>query len=259
MNKKIIIANWKSNLTNKQSMDLTYKIVCLDTLHTHFVIIPSFTSIYSIMKILKDKHSTIEYGSQDISHNMCTGDISIDMLKDLDCKYIIIGHSERRSLYTTTNTNNEIQKKLKLILENNIIPILCIGEDIDIRNSGNYINYIIHMLKECIYDIKKDDIQKIIIAYEPIWAIGNDKTANIYNIEEIIIAIREYISIIYNQDISKHIKIIYGGSVNSSNIKNISFIEKHLLNLTYQIFIVFILFSKKMTCRWNFFQWVDIL
>jgi len=218
---KIIIANWKSNLTNSQSIDLTHKIVCLDTLHTHFVIIPSFTSIYSIMNILKDNHSTIEYGSQDVSNNMCTGDISIHMLKDLECKYIIIGHSERRSLYKSSNTNNEIQKKLLTILENDITPILCIGEDIDIRSSGDYINYLIDMLKECIQDIKSDDIQKIIIAYEPLWAIGNGKSANIDDIEEIVLKLREYISSVYNKDIAKNIKIIYGGSVNSLNIKNI--------------------------------------
>ena len=218
---KIIIANWKSNLTNRQSIDLTHKIVCLDTLHTHFVIIPSFTSIYSIMNILKENHSKIQYGSQDVSNNMCTGDINIHMLKDLECKYIIIGHSERRSVYKATNTNNEIQKKLLTILENNIIPVLCIGEDIDIRNSGDYINYLINMLKECIQDIKIDNIKKIIIAYEPIWAIGNGKTANINDIEEIVLKIREYISSVYNKDISNDIKIIYGGSVNSSNIKNI--------------------------------------
>lgn len=141
------------------------------------------------------------------------------MLQSLKIPYVIIGHSERRELFK--ETNEDLIKKVSLALDNNISPIFCCGEPLDIREKNNHVEYVINQLEETIFSLTADNFSKLILAYEPIWAIGTGKTASNDEIQEIHSAIRKSIKKKYGSSASKKTSILYGGSVKSINAKEI--------------------------------------
>jgi triosephosphate isomerase len=164
------------------------------------------------------KDTNIKIGSQNLHHQdqgAYTGEVSANMLRDLDVTYVIIGHSERRQY--NFETEEIINKKLKTAFSHDIIPILCCGENLEQREQGITIDLIRTQIKTALHSISKDEAKKIIIAYEPIWAIGTGLTASAYQAEEICLAIRTLISEVYDQNVAESIRILYGGSVNEKN------------------------------------------
>ena len=148
-----------------------------------------------------------------------TGEISPNMLKNSDIDYVLIGHSERRDIFK--ESNDMINLKLKAALKHNLTPVLCYGESLSVYESNNTNNFVDGQLKLALKDIKKEDIAKIIFAYEPIWAIGTGKVASPQIAESTIAHSKEYINSLYNNEVYDDINLLYGGSVKPNNIKEL--------------------------------------
>ena len=164
------------------------------------------------------KNINLNISVQNVNENIrgaYTGEISVEMIKSIGVKYSIVGHSERRTYFG--ETDDIVNRKVSLLLNNNIKPILCIGESIEDRNNNTYFSFLEKQLKSAILGLDSYNIKNIIIAYEPVWAIGTGKSASSHQAEEIHCFIRDILSKEYSKDISSSVPIIYGGSCNSKN------------------------------------------
>ena len=212
----LIAGNWKLNCNIEEANNLSSSILNIlrdRNLSTEVALFPPTIYIDAVKNIIK--HSNISLGAQDCSIHISgayTGDVSAQMCNDMECKYIIVGHSERR--IEKNETNNDVALKAKNVMENKMCPIICVGEDAKDRDAGNALNFIEKQLNESIPKNYKD----FIIAYEPIWAIGSGKIPTIDSINEMFNMIRQWL---LNNGIDNNIKILYGGSVNKKNAKEI--------------------------------------
>ena len=212
----LIAGNWKLNCNIEEAKDLSSSILNIlrdKDLSSDVALFPPNIYIDTVEKIINN--SNIFVGAQDCSIHISgayTGEVSAQMLKDMKCKYIIVGHSERR--IGKHETNNDVALKAKNVMENKMCPIICVGEDEKDRDAGNALNFIEKQLNESIPKNYKD----FVIAYEPIWAIGSGKIPTIDSINEMFNMIRQWL---LNNGIDNNIKILYGGSVNKDNAKEI--------------------------------------
>ncbi len=225
MAQNIIAANWKMNNDEYSSKKLTYEFLKLlnrkNDPKTLKVLCVPHPFLLSIDNMCTGTES-IFVGAQNCSsfkQGAFTGEVSAVMLKSLGIKYVIIGHSERRELFS--ETNEELLNKVLLSVERNISPIFCCGEPLIFRNKNDHLEYVINQLKETVLKLNKESFQKVIIAYEPVWAIGSGKTASNEEIEEMHVAIRKTIKQKFGSSVSKNTSILYGGSVNVFNAKEI--------------------------------------
>ncbi|MDO5563876.1 MAG: triose-phosphate isomerase [Eubacteriales bacterium] len=221
MRKKVVAANWKMNLTIEESIELLQKIknhINIDT--KEVVLCVPFTNIYTCKE--ETKNTNIHIGAENLyfeEKGAYTGEISSSMLLSLGVEYVIIGHSERRQIF---NENDEmINKKVLKALSKNIYPILCCGETLEQREKNETLSIIKNQLSKDLINVTKEDAMKIIIAYEPIWAIGTGKTATSSQAEEVCKYTREIIKELYDKEVSENVRILYGGSVKASNAKEI--------------------------------------
>ena len=211
MNKgKLIVANWKMNFLYKNAFNFCKKILLKKKLiKNKFVICPPTTLILQ----LSSKFKGITFGAQDCHYEKLgayTGDISALMLKDINCKHVIIGHSERRKYYFEDHII--LKRKIESVINAGLIPIYCIGEDINIKRKDKTKN---HLLSQSLNTLPKKNKKKIIIAYEPIWSIGTGNTPTVNEIEDVNLYIKKIITKI-NLSYEKT-SILYGGSVNKHN------------------------------------------
>lgn len=218
----LISGNWKMNLTREETKDLAQKIKDgLDPNLQHEVLLaPSFTNLETVKKVIKE--TKILLAAQNMfweEKGAFTGEVSPIQLKDIGCNYVIIGHSERRNIFG--ETDEIINKKIKLALKNEINVIMCIGETLTERETGKTYEVLRKQLENGLKDIDRNSISKIVIAYEPVWAIGTGKTATPTQAEEAHMFIREKIKDLYDRDISDKIRILYGGSVKAENIDDL--------------------------------------
>ena len=186
------------------------------------MIIPPFTDIRSVQTLVDGDRLRISYGAQDISPEKSgafTGDISGSMLKKLDCSFVIVGHSERRAIHG--ESDELVNRKIRAVLDNEMTPIFCIGEELAIRESGNQVEYVLNQVRAGLKGLHKPDLKKIVFAYEPVWAIGTGKTATPEDAQEVCSAIRNELKKIANEEIAENAKILYGGSVKSANVVDI--------------------------------------
>jgi len=222
----LIAGNWKMNLNHLEAIAVTQKLAYSleerDFDAVDVAIFPPFTDLRSVQTLVDGDRLRIAYGAQDVSPEKSgafTGDISASMLKKLDCTYVIVGHSERRAIH---GENDEIlNKKLRAVLNSEMYPIFCIGEPLEIRESGQHVSYVIGQLKNGLKGLHKPDLKKMIFAYEPVWAIGTGKTATPEDAQEVCGAIRKELIKIGSEEISQNAQILYGGSVKSANIVEI--------------------------------------
>ena len=222
MKKYILAANWKMNLVQRDALKLAREIHQnsnpLDS-NIDVILCPPFVHISSLVNELQN--SAIQIGAQNCNENpqgAYTGEISAEMLKSYDCDYVILGHSERREYYS--ESNELINKKIKIALSNKLKVILCVGESLEERQSDKTNIILNKQLTECLLGINKEHFGKIIIAYEPIWAIGTGVTQTINEITETHNVIRNYlIEIAGGKGIT--IPILYGGSLNEKNASEI--------------------------------------
>ncbi len=230
---KIIIGNWKMNplsvkkaefIFQKIRKGLSFYLKKADP-QGKIVICPPFVYLANFKKIkerTKNKKNILEIGAQDVfweKEGAFTGEISSAMLKDLGCQYIIIGHSERRNYLQ--ETNQMINRKLKHSLKEKLIPILCIGEKKEERKQGLTEKVLAKEIKSAFNGISKEEIKRVYVAYEPIWAIGSGKACNKEEIERVYFFLQKIFNKMYGFRLfQERIKFLYGGSISKENIKN---------------------------------------
>jgi len=217
MKKTLIAGNWKMYKTPSESIDFVEKLIknLKNYEDRDILICPPFTSLYPVSQIIKN--SSVKLGAQNVyfeNEGAFTGEISPFMLKDIGVEYVICGHSERRNIFG--ETDEIINKKVKKVTENGMRPILCVGEKLEEREKGQTFEVVENQIRNCLSNFK--DIEKLVIAYEPVWAIGTGKTALPQQAEEVHIFIRELIGKMYNNEIAENLIILYGGSVKPENI-----------------------------------------
>ena len=221
----LMAGNWKMNLNHLEAIALVQKLAFSLTekqlTDVEVVVLPPFIDIRSVQTLVDGDKLLIGYGAQDISKHASgayTGEISGSMLAKLGCQYVAIGHSERRAYHNEDDAL--VNAKVKAALANGITPIMCVGEGLDIREAGNHVAYTVAQLDGGLAGLKAEDVEKIVVAYEPVWAIGTGKTATPEDAQEVIGALRKRLAEKYG-DVAERVRILYGGSVKGSNAAGI--------------------------------------
>ncbi|MCX5702942.1 MAG: triose-phosphate isomerase [Candidatus Omnitrophica bacterium] len=221
MRKTIIAGNWKMYKTITEAIELVNglkrEFFKLDNQKIDIVLCPPFTALSEVSEVIVD--SDIQLGAQDVywqEEGAFTGEVSPGMLKDAGCQFVIIGHSERRQYFG--ESNETVNKKTKAALSGGLIPIVCVGETLAQREGNKAFEVLDDHIKNGLRGIGQEDILKIVIAYEPVWAIGTGKTATPQEAQEAQKYIRDLLKKEYNKDIADNIRIQYGGSVKPENI-----------------------------------------
>ncbi|MBU1887846.1 MAG: triose-phosphate isomerase [Candidatus Omnitrophica bacterium] len=219
MRRPIIAGNWKMNKAVDEAVSIAVglKRKFYTFSEADIVICPPFTALSKVHEQIVD--SSIMLGAQDMyweESGAFTGEISPGMLKDVGCRYVIAGHSERRNIFG--ETDEDVNKKLKIILKHGMIPIMCIGEQLEERDNGMTFEILEKQLTRDLKGFAKEQAARIIIAYEPIWAIGTGRTATPQQAQESHGYIRDFIERLYDRETSVKIRIQYGGSVKPDNI-----------------------------------------
>ncbi len=219
MRRPIIVGNWKMNKTVSEAVDFVRQLRALvaDVRDTDIVVAPTFTALQAVSREIEG--SNIELAAQDVfweSSGAYTGEISPSMLRDVGCRYVIIGHSERRLYFG--EINESVQKKIKASLAMGLNAIICVGEALEEREARKTFDVVKTQVKQCLEGFSREEMEKITIAYEPIWAIGTGKTATPQQAEEVHAFIREQMGHITHRQVCEGVRIQYGGSVNPDNI-----------------------------------------
>ena len=223
MGRRILIAgNWKMNKTATEAAALVTEIKrdVFDVDNVDILVCPPFTALAVVGDVIRD--SNVSLGAQNMyfeDKGAYTGEVSTTMLKDCGCTHVIIGHSERRTIFN--ESDETINKKVKKALEANLIPVLCIGEKLKEREANKTFEVITNQLEGDLADIDSDNMKKIIIAYEPVWAIGTGKTATSEQAQEAHAFIRNLIKEKYDSSVADGIIILYGGSMKPANVEEL--------------------------------------
>lgn len=221
MRKPIIAGNWKMHKTIAEAVEFVNDIKDkVNNTDVEAVICAPFT----LLKDLKEatKGTNIKIGAQNMHYaeqGAFTGEISAPMLKELNIDYVVLGHSERRQYFN--ETNETVNKKVVKALEEGIDPILCVGETLEEREASETKNVCKEQTEKALVGVSAEDMKKVVIAYEPVWAIGTGKTATAEDANDVIAYIREVVKGLYGEEISEEVRIQYGGSVKPSNVAEI--------------------------------------
>ncbi len=221
MRKTIVAGNWKMNTTPSKGVELAKAIsekISKSGLkeNSGMLIAPPFTHLSEVSKVIDT--NLICLAAQNCATELSgayTGEVSVEMLKEIGVKAVILGHSERRSYYKEDNAT--LNKKAKLVLENGLKPVFCCGELLEERNANKHFDVVGTQLKEGIFDISAEDFANVIIAYEPVWAIGTGVVATAEQAQEMHAYIRKIIAENYNEEVAENTTILYGGSCKPSN------------------------------------------
>ena len=221
MRKKVIAGNWKMNMLPNEAIEFIEKLAPLvkDTENEVILCVP-YTDLFYALLTAQGKN--IKIGAQNMhfeEKGAYTGEVSGKMLKSINVEYVIIGHSERRQYFA--ETDETVNKKVKAAFENGLKPIVCVGETLEQREEGKAFDVITEQTKLALEGLAKEQVENTIIAYEPIWAIGTGKTATKEDANDAIKKIREKIVEIYGQKVADRVIIQYGGSVKSTNAKEL--------------------------------------
>ena len=221
--KPLIAGNWKMNLNHLEAIahvqKLAFALTSKDFDAVEVVVLPPFTDLRSVQTLVAGDKLRIQYGAQDISDHdqgAYTGDVSGPMLAKLACRYVLAGHSERRRYHHEDDAL--VNAKVKAALRSGLVPVLCIGEDLAVRQAGGQLAYFIGQLERGLAGLTDVQVGGLVIAYEPVWAIGTGEVAEPEDAQEAIGAIRDRVSAVHGGDAAADVRILYGGSVNSGNI-----------------------------------------
>ncbi|MDA8100644.1 MAG: triose-phosphate isomerase [Nitrospiraceae bacterium] len=220
--KPIIAGNWKMNMTAVDAVDLVRKLSysIVNVKDREIVVAPPFTSLAAVEEAIRDTNIALAAQNMHwVDKGAFTGEISADMLLDSGCKYVIIGHSERRQFFG--ETDETVNKKIKQALKKGLLPIMCVGETLAEREAGKLDEIISRQITGGLKEISADDMKKVVIAYEPVWAIGTGKTATPEQANEVHALIRGKVKSLYNADVAEGLRIQYGGSVTPENVSQL--------------------------------------
>ena len=219
MRKTIIAGNWKMNKTSFEAIDLANalkrELIDVDTLD--IVVCAPFTALTEVNDVLLE--TNLKLGAQNChweDSGALTGEVSAPMIKSAGAQYVIIGHSERRQFFS--ETNETVHKKIAAALRHNLTPIVCVGENLKEREENKTFPVIKNHCEGALTGFSVDDVQKMVLAYEPVWAIGTGKTATSAQAQEVHQYLRELLAKMFNDDAAQNIRIQYGGSVKAENI-----------------------------------------
>lgn len=219
MSRKMLIAgNWKMNMSKEEAVSLAKSLVekAGSQSERQVMIAPPFTNLSDVNEIVKG--SSVKLGAQNMyfeDSGAFTGEISADMLKSVGCEYVILGHSERREIFG--ESDEIINKKVKKAIEKGLTPVFCVGETLEEREGGKAEEVVGTQVKGGLADISEDDMKKVVVAYEPVWAIGTGKTATPDDADAMHAHIRLVLKEMYNEGTAEAIQILYGGSVKDKN------------------------------------------
>jgi triosephosphate isomerase len=222
----LIAGNWKMNLTHLEGIALVQKISF--TLpekylkHVEVAVFPPFTALRSVQTLIEADKINFKYGAQDISAHdsgAYTGEISGIQLAKLGCTYVLVGHSERREYHH--ETDEQLAQKVNAAYKHGLIPMLCVGEGLEVREAGNQVEYSVNQLLAGMADVTPVQAESIVLAYEPVWAIGTGRVATPADAQEVCAALRVALAEKYGQEVADKIRILYGGSVKSGNVGEI--------------------------------------
>ncbi|MGI5140855.1 MULTISPECIES: triose-phosphate isomerase [unclassified Streptomyces] len=218
--------NWKMNLNHLEAIahvqKLAFALADKDYEAVEVAVLPPFTDLRSVQTLVDGDKLKIKYGSQDLSAHdsgAYTGEISGAMLAKLKCTYVVVGHSERRQYHH--ETDEIVNAKAKAAFKHGLTPILCVGEELGVREAGNHVAHTLSQVEGGLKDLPAEQAESIVIAYEPVWAIGTGKVCGAEDAQEVCASIRGKIAGLYSQDVADKVRIQYGGSVKSGNVAEI--------------------------------------
>jgi triosephosphate isomerase (TIM) len=224
--KPLIAGNWKMNLNHFEAIALVQKIA-FSLPDKYFdkvdvTVLPPFTDLRSVQTLVDGDKLRLTYGAQDLSQHDAgayTGDISGALLAKLGCTYVVVGHSERRTYHNEDDAL--VAAKAAAALKHGLTPIVCIGEHLEIREAGDHVAHCTGQLRGSLAGLSAEQIGKIVIAYEPVWAIGTGRVASAADAQEVCQAIRKELGALTSPATAESIRVLYGGSVNAKNIGEI--------------------------------------
>ncbi|HWM07079.1 MAG TPA: triose-phosphate isomerase [Actinophytocola sp.] len=227
MSRQVLIAgNWKMNLNHLEAIALVQKIA-FSLPDKYFAkvevaVLPPFTDIRSIQTLVDGDKLKLRYGAQDVSRydsGAYTGEVSGLMLGKLGCSYVTIGHSERREHHA--ETDELVNAKVKAALKHGVAPILCVGERLEVREAGDHVPHTTDQLIAGLKGLKVEQVTKVVLAYEPVWAIGTGRVATPGDAQEVCAALRAKLAEKYGQQVADEVRVLYGGSVKANNISDL--------------------------------------
>ena len=217
MRKPIIAGNWKMNMAPSEAQALVKELIPLvKDAKCDVVVCPPYTSLAVVGPLLEG--TNIGLGAQNMHFEpkgAYTGEVSVKMLLELGVKYVIIGHSERRAYYN--ETDETVNKKVKVALENGLTPIVCVGESLEQREGGITSEWVTAQTVDALDGLSAEEVKKVVIAYEPIWAIGTGKTATDQDANDTIAVVRKAVASVVGEAAAQEVRIQYGGSMNPKN------------------------------------------
>ena len=224
----LIAGNWKMNLDHQQGVALLQKLAWTlqDAKHdfdrVEVAVFPPFTDLRSVQTVVTGDDLPVRFGGQDLSDQdsgAYTGDISGEMLAKLGCTYVLVGHSERRTIHG--ETDEQCRAKIEAAHRHGLTPVLCVGEGLEVREAGQHVEHTLEQVRGSIKGLPAEKVAQLVIAYEPVWAIGTGKVAGPEDAQEMSAAIRAELEKLYDEQTAQSTRILYGGSVKSKNVAEI--------------------------------------
>ena len=224
----LMAGNWKMNLNHLEAVGLVQKLAWTlkdlrhDPAKSEVVVLPPFTDLRTVQTLVEGDRLALAYGAQDVSpfdEGAYTGDVSASMLAKLGCRYVLVGHSERRQYYG--EDDKLVNAKAKKAVEFGLTPIVCVGEGLEVREELDQVAFTIAHVEEALGGLTLEQIGSLVVAYEPVWAIGTGKVATPEDAQEVCGAIRHWVGQWYDEGIAQDLRILYGGSVKAANVRSI--------------------------------------
>ena len=224
--KPLMAGNWKMNLNHFEAIALVQKLAFAlneaDFAAVDVAVLPPFTDIRSVQTLIEGDKYELLYGGQDVSQHASgayTGEISAAMLAKLGCSFVTVGHSERRQYHGESDVI--VRAKAHAAIASGMIPIVCIGEGLDIRKAGTHVAHVLEQLDGSLAGLSSEQVADLVVAYEPVWAIGTGEVATPEDAQEVCGAIRARISDVWGAGTGQQVRVLYGGSVKASNVAGI--------------------------------------
>lgn len=225
MRKYLMAGNWKMNKTVPESIVLSQQLCNQRNRKwedVDVVLCPPAIDLKSVFTVLDFDKTDIAIGAQNVhweESGAFTGEISIPMIKEVGCTYCIVGHSERREMFNETDA--AVNAKVKALIAADIAPIVCVGESLALRDAGTYLEFITAQVRAALAGLDAFDMKNVVIAYEPIWAIGTGRTATPEQAQEVCAAIRALAAELFGADVADDLRVLYGGSMNVGNVESL--------------------------------------
>jgi len=224
----LLVGNWKMNLNHVEAVGLVQKLAWTladrryDRAKSEVAVLAPFTDLRTVQTMVEGDRLSLRYGAQDVSEHdngAHTGEVSADMLAKLNCSYVAVGHSERR--LHNGETDAQVNAKAKQVLSRGMTPIICVGEGLEVRREEFHVPFTLNHVDLATTDLTGDQVASLVIAYEPVWAIGTGEVATPEDAQEVCGAIRGWIADLHGQAVADQVRVLYGGSVKANNVADL--------------------------------------